>query len=328
MSSSTELKDERVPSFIAYDPESANKKVSKRKREAKAENKPNKRISTKKKTTDKSTKSKSNNASQKPTVHQIWVGAIAEGDNSAFGIYFGENDDRNYSDTCMKEGGAQQDLDYVSVLGTLKAIEMIKSTGFPYVVNTTCRDLPRAITGKDSFAEYEGLVEKIRKLIEGKEQELQVRYISGRKAPEEQKIAINLASEALTKHKQTQETMKVEDNKPEEDIIMTTVTNIDTDTTTELVAIEKSSVLIHENVTIPKEEETIENTPASIITNDLVSGETSTAASSKINEESETNNTRKEEEEEQQSISSWLSSSIKNIFNVLSSPFNKNRNSP
>ncbi|KAI7904840.1 uncharacterized protein BX663DRAFT_503752 [Cokeromyces recurvatus] len=321
MSSNLELKDNRVPSFIPYDSDPVNKKVVKRKRETKAENKPNKKVVTKKKTGDKITKNKS-------TASQIWVGAIMDETNGAFGIYFGENDERNYSETYVKDAGNQQDLDYAYVLGTLKAIEIVKAIEYPFIVNTSCRDLPRAITGKGSFLNYEGLVDKIRDLIKERDQEVQVRHISGRKAPEEQKVAINLASEALTNHyKQCQEANKNED-KSEEDIIMTSALDVNTDAVA--VAVE-SPVLIDENkntIADSKEEEQVndDNSKEEEMIENTHVPETTIDESASIKEEAENSDTTTKEED--QVSSSWLSSfSLKNIFNMLSSQFNRNRTS-
>ncbi|RCI05549.1 hypothetical protein CU098_013592, partial [Rhizopus stolonifer] len=58
------------------------------------------------------------------------------------------------------------------------------------------------IEGKSTNAFYQDSITKIRELIQKRTSETKVRHISGRKAPEEQKIAIDLASKALIDSKQ------------------------------------------------------------------------------------------------------------------------------
>ncbi|KAI8047521.1 uncharacterized protein B0P05DRAFT_565805 [Gilbertella persicaria] len=200
-----ELKDLRVPTFIPLnsDGSSVKKAATKRKR-GKGDPKPARKKTLKKSDVlddfyvfDLAPKEIEEND---PFV-KIWIGAVIEEDNGAFCVYFGENDERNCSQVFVRDSQLQ-DEDFGYVLGTLKAIEIIGTTDTPFIINTSCRDLPLAIEGKSTNAFYQDSITKIRELIQKRTSETKVRHISGRKAPEEQKIAIDLASKALIDSKQ------------------------------------------------------------------------------------------------------------------------------
>lgn len=58
--------------------------------------------------------------------------------------------------------------------GALKAVRSAKLDSTPMIVNTTCRDLPRAIAGKAKAFHYECMANEIRDLINDKEKLLSV----------------------------------------------------------------------------------------------------------------------------------------------------------
>ncbi|KAF1806816.1 hypothetical protein V8B55DRAFT_1459902 [Mucor lusitanicus] len=205
MDADLDLKDSRVPTFIAFKKDKADKSVTKpatkRKRTAKNDTvaKPQKRKATKsvkKAKQDFKEESVQEDKIKEPEVHHVWIGAATNEAKGAFSIYHGENDKRNYTEVYEKKDQLE-DLEYAYVLGALKAVRSAKSDSTPLIVNTTCRDLPRAIDGKARAFHYERMANEIRNLIKENEDPLSVRHISGRHAADEQKAALALALEAL-----------------------------------------------------------------------------------------------------------------------------------
>ncbi|KAL9557645.1 hypothetical protein MBANPS3_001295 [Mucor bainieri] len=206
MSANFDLKDSRVPTFIAFKKDKTDKLVAKpatkRKRTAKSDTaaaKPQKRKATKsikKAKQDFKEASVHEDTVKEPEVHHVWIGAATNEEKGAFSIYHGQDDKRNYTEVYEKKDQLE-DLEYAYVLGTLKAVKSAKSDSTPLIVNTTCRDLPRAIEGKAKVFHYECMANEIRDLIHDREDPLSVRHISGRHAADEQKAALALALEAL-----------------------------------------------------------------------------------------------------------------------------------
>lgn len=56
-------------------------------------------------------------------MNQVWVGAITDDNKGAFSIYFGANDERNYSEVFVKEND-MQDVDYAYSLVSLEKEDM------------------------------------------------------------------------------------------------------------------------------------------------------------------------------------------------------------
>ncbi|CAO3611081.1 unnamed protein product [Mucor fragilis] len=205
MDANLDLKDSRVPTFISFKQDKADKSVTKpatkRKRTAKSDTaaKPQKKKALKSvKKAKQSFKEESvqEDNTKQPEVHHVWIGAATNEDKGAFSIYHGENDERNYTEVYEKKDQLE-DLEYAYVLGALKAVRSAKSDSTPLIINTTCRDLPRAIDGKARAFHYECMANEIRDLISDREEPLSVRHISGRHAADEQKAALALALEAL-----------------------------------------------------------------------------------------------------------------------------------
>lgn len=225
MDQDLDLKDLRVPTFIPFDVDEAkkSKKATKRKRAAQPDSKPNKRKA--KKVIDKVDGPLddfivADAKVEKPTQeNEIWVGAAVRGDYGAYQIYYGEDDERNFNGIYKKENELQ-DVDYAYVLGTLKAIEALKSSATPFIVNTTCRDLPRAITGRGKNFHYTDLANQIRDAIKQNEQDIQVRHLSGRTSTVEHKIAMVLAKDVLDAHLKPAEEEVVEEKVVEKETII------------------------------------------------------------------------------------------------------------
>ncbi|CAO0792794.1 unnamed protein product [Mucor circinelloides] len=205
MDASLDLKDSRVPTFISFEQEEADKSVTKpatkRKRTAKNDTTPKPQKKKALKSVKKAKQAIQKEPSQEddvkePAVHHVWIGAATNQDKGAFSIFHGENDKRNYTEVYEKKDQLE-DLEYAYVLGALKAVRSAKLDSTPMIVNTTCRDLPRAIAGKAKAFHYECMANEIRDLINDKEKLLSVRHISVRHAAEEQKAALSLALEAL-----------------------------------------------------------------------------------------------------------------------------------
>ncbi|KAI8366515.1 hypothetical protein BD560DRAFT_447873 [Blakeslea trispora] len=204
-----EMADLRVPSFVPIDRDdqgdqsvqTVKKQIAtKRKRGPKSEGKPSK-----KKALKRAEKHVIDDVDDIWFEHpkeehdpysKVWVGAVVDEDMGAFCIYFGQNDERSLSQVFNRESQLQ-DLDYAHVLGALKAAEVIEALESPFIINTTCRDLPAAIEGKGRNAYYTDLAQAISRIIRERPHELKVRHTSERKASEEQKIAIELAQKAL-----------------------------------------------------------------------------------------------------------------------------------
>ncbi|KAK4520821.1 oxidation resistance protein 1 [Mucor velutinosus] len=207
MDANLDLKDSRVPTFIPFKQEKADKPVTKpatkRKRTAKNDTaaKPQKKKALKsvkkaKQVFKEESVQEENIKPKEPEARHVWIGAVTNEEKGAFSIYHGENDKRNYTEVYEKKDQLE-DLEYAYVLGALKAVKSAKSDSTPLIVNTTCRDLPRAIDGKAKAFHYECMANEIRDLITDREEPLSVRHISGRHAADEQKAALALALEAL-----------------------------------------------------------------------------------------------------------------------------------
>ncbi|CEP18032.1 hypothetical protein [Parasitella parasitica] len=347
MDANIDLKDSRVPTFIQFNQnsdESGTNPVAKRKRTAKSDNttKPRKKKALKsaKKVKHSFKEESIQDNIEEPIVHHVWIGAATNDEKGAFAIYHGENDERNYTHVYEKKD-ALEDLEYAYVLGALKAVRLSKKDKTPIIVNTTCRDLPRAIAGKAKAFHYESLAHEIRDIIDEKEQCLSVRHNSDRHANSNQKAALALAEEALDRsihNKQEIENLTVGEltqavEKETEDALVVSSTTKDVrlnhivedvidssaETNAEMIqeAVKSSlslNALVNKDVVVETQvETTVETTVEVTVINNQT--EPSTSESMDLLQE-----------EAHAPKTSWASVlGLQSIINVLSSPFKARR---
>ncbi|KAI7890686.1 uncharacterized protein EV154DRAFT_603050 [Mucor mucedo] len=256
MNSDLDFQDTRVPSFISFDSDSPTraKKLKKRKRKSQNDTQPVTKKSRKrlpKNGTLDSFITKEVNPT-KPKETHIWVGAVVNSEYGAYGVFFGDNDERNFGNTFIIEDELQNS-DYGHVLGALHAINSLKTIE-PIVINVSCRGLPQAITNPDKKYHYKELADQIRDKITENKRDITVRHISARSNVDEHKLALALASDTLGKLKKASKEL-MEDKQPvKEDVAMqdTIVEDIATEESMSVdITLEDSS----ENVTV---EDTIE----------------------------------------------------------------------
>ncbi|KAI8975626.1 hypothetical protein BDF20DRAFT_620911 [Mycotypha africana] len=162
-----------------------------------------------------------------PQCQHVWIGAICQENQGAIGVYFGDGDKRNYGELYQRKH-IHQDVDYAYVLGTLKALQIIKQSSNANtvtIINTSYRDLPTvsdhknilnrlqmytAISGKSNIIYNLDLIEQIRELIDEKQNTISVRYISGRRPLHGQKSAMEIVDNTLTEyHLNTVSSLKI-----------------------------------------------------------------------------------------------------------------------
>ncbi|OBZ86221.1 hypothetical protein A0J61_05724 [Choanephora cucurbitarum] len=273
-----EMPDLRVPSFISIEQDDSivkKRTVTKRKRGPKSENKPSKKKALKRTENiaddiwlDNLTKEDHDPYSK------IWIGAVVDKDSGAFCVYFGPDDEKNYSQV-FKRVNQLQDLDYAHVLGTLKAVEIIEGTEAPFVVTTACRDLPVALEGKGRNVYYADLVQRIRLAIQTRESQVKVRHTSERKASKEQKAAIDLAYIALNDARSSSVSVENDDveMEPMEDVsavsmennVATMITSVESDVT----VVKENMEAIENNEALEDSLESIENSEAIVADNEV-----------------------------------------------------------
>ncbi|CAO3654187.1 unnamed protein product [Mucor hiemalis] len=319
------LKDLRVPTFIPFEVDDIKKtkKATKRKRVAQPDSKPNKRKA--KKVVDKVNGTLddfivADAKVEKPTQeNEIWVGAAVK---------------RERPSRC----------NYAYVLGTLKAVESLKSNTAPFTVNTTCRDLPRAIAGRGKNFHYTDLSEQIRDAIKENGQNIQVRHLSGRTSTLEHKIAMVLAKDALELHL-----------KPEEEIVEEKV--VEEKTTVEEETIHEEPVdslkeeILTAEILIPNGDENKENQVSNLVVgeaeqtfDEVITTTTTTIVTKEVTLETKVDYTVSEKNEgssseamdlDQKSLqeadtpsSSWASRfGIRGLLDVLYAPFKTRKSS-
>ncbi|KAG2198911.1 hypothetical protein INT47_010316 [Mucor saturninus] len=222
MNSDLDFQDTRVPSFIPFDSDSPTrtKKLKKRKRKSQNDTQPVTKKSRKrlpKNGTLDSFITKEVNPT-KPKETHIWVGAVVNSEHGAYGVYFGDNDERNFGNTFIIEKELQNS-DYGHVLGALHAINSLK-TRDPIVINVSCRGLPQAITNPDKKYHYKELADQIRDKITENKRDITVRHISARSNVDEHKLALALASDTLGKLKKASKELMEDKQHVKEDVAM------------------------------------------------------------------------------------------------------------
>ncbi|CEI89894.1 hypothetical protein RMCBS344292_04235 [Rhizopus microsporus] len=284
-------KDTRVPTFIQFPEDDKTVSKDKKKRKTTRKTEPKSKMSndgnkkdvpateTKKRkrktTTTKPSKKQSKtaikrddidddftNTQETPVVEakdQIWIGAAFIDGRGSYTIYYGEDDERNFSALCDNEHRVR-DLDYVYVLATAEAIEKLNSdSSSPLIIYTGCRDLPRAISEGEGFSHYATMIKRICESIKEKARDIQVRHVSTRHLSKEQKAAIELATKVLETSEQIPQ--EVEEQQAED------VTNIVENAPTETIEIEKDTkdisisvekeVIVKEDIIVQEEEDIV-----------------------------------------------------------------------
>ncbi|ORE09818.1 hypothetical protein BCV72DRAFT_52776 [Rhizopus microsporus var. microsporus] len=323
-------KDTRVPTFIQFPEDDKAVSKDKKKRKTTRKTEPKSKMSndgsekeapvteTKKRkrktTTTKPSKKQSKtaikrddidedftNIQETPVVEakdQIWIGAAFIDGRGSYTIYYGEDDERNFSALCGNEHRVR-DLDYVYVLATAVAIEKLNSdSSSPLIIYTGCRDLPRAISEGEGFSHYATMIKRICESIKEKAREIQVRHVSTRHLSKEQKAAIELATKALEAPEQVPQ--EVEEQQPEN------VTDIVENVPTETIEIEKDT----KDISISVEKEVI-------VKEDIIVQEEKEEEDI-VMEEAE--QPKQEQEPTLARTSSWTAV-FSNIWDTLSSPF-------
>ncbi|KAI8641217.1 hypothetical protein BD408DRAFT_418585 [Parasitella parasitica] len=348
MNGNVDLKDSRVPTFIPFErnvDKSATNPATKRKRTAKSDNttKPQKKKTSKsvKKVKQSFKEESSQEDIEEPIVHHVWIGAATNEKKGAFAIYHGEKDKRNYTHVFEKKD-ALEDLEYAYVLGALKAVRLSKNDNTPVIVNTTCRDLPRAIAGKARAFHYENMAHEIRDIIDKKEQLLSVRHNSDRHATNNQKAALALAEKALDGSNQDKqeienltvgELTRVVEKETEDATLVSSTTNEDQLNLIVEGAINTAAEIDAE--TIQEAVESAINSNASVDKDVVVETQVETSVETTVEVKVIENQTETSafepmdlvQEEAQAPKSSWATVlGLQSIINVLSSPFKARRN--
>ncbi|ORE16302.1 hypothetical protein BCV71DRAFT_19871 [Rhizopus microsporus] len=320
-------KDTRVPTFIQFPEDDKTVSKDKKKRKTTRKTEPKSKMSndgnkkdvpateTKKRkrktTTTKPSKKQSKtaikrddidddftNTQETPVVEakdQIWIGAAFIDGRGSYTIYYGEDDERNFSALCDNEHRVR-DLDYVYVLATAEAIEKLNSdSSSPLIIYTGCRDLPRAISEGEGFSHYATMIKRICESIKEKARDIQVRHVSTRHLSKEQKAAIELATKVLETSEQIPQ--EVEEQQAEN------ATNIVENAPTETIEIEKDT----KDISISVEKEVI-------VKEDIIVQEEEDI----VMEEAE--QPKQEQEPALARTSSWTAV-FSNIWDTLSSPF-------
>ncbi|KAI8385039.1 uncharacterized protein BYT42DRAFT_564479 [Radiomyces spectabilis] len=128
----------------------------------------------------------------------VWIGAAMQnGDGGAYSIYYGVDDERNTAELCTLSH--DQDLNYVYMLGAIRAVEMCRDETVSLTIFTGNSGLHNIITNETDDLIHSDLSQQLKQLISKRLGATNIRYASHRSVTVERQVAHQLANAHLQK---------------------------------------------------------------------------------------------------------------------------------